>query len=108
MKAMILAAGLGERMRPLTDDLPKPLLQVAGKSLIEHQIERLVAGGISDIVINHFYRGDMIEDCLGDGSRLRASIRYSRESIRLETAGGIIKALPLLRDDSFLVVNADV
>jgi MurNAc alpha-1-phosphate uridylyltransferase len=108
MKAMILAAGLGKRMRPLTDNLPKPLLQVLEKSLIEHQIERLVTNGIHQIVINHFYHGDKIEEQLGDGSRYGASIRYSRETDRLETAGGIIKALPLLEDDCFLVVNADI
>ncbi|MCB1672059.1 MAG: nucleotidyltransferase family protein [Gammaproteobacteria bacterium] len=108
MKAMILAAGLGERMRPLTDELPKPLLKVVGKSLIEHQIERLASSGIDQIVINHSYLGDKIEAHLGDGSRLGAVIRYSPEPLRLETAGGIIKALPLLQDDSFVVVNADV
>lgn len=108
MKAMILAAGLGNRMRPLTDNLPKPLLEVAGRSLIEHQVRRLVDNGISDIVINHHYRGEQIEQHLGDGSRLGAVISYSREPVRLETAGGIIKALPLLQDDCFVVVNADV
>ena len=108
MKARILAAGLGKRMRPLTENLPKPLLKVAGKSLIQHQIERLVANGIHDIVINHYYHGDQIESHLGDGAWLGASIQYSRESTRLETAGGIIKALPLLEDDCFVVVNADV
>ncbi len=108
MKAMILAAGLGKRMRPLTDSLPKPLLQVGDDSLIEHQIQRLVDSGIREIVINHFYHGDKIELRLGDGSQLGANIRYSRETVRLETAGGIIKALPLLEDDCFVVVNADV
>lgn len=108
MKAMILAAGLGKRMLPLTENLPKPLLQVAGKSLIQYQIERLVANGIHDIVINHCYHGDQIESHLGDGARLGASIQYSRETLRLETAGGIIRALPLLEDDCFVVVNADV
>lgn len=108
MRAMILAAGLGKRMQPLTADLPKPLLKVGGKSLIEHQIERLVAGGVTGIVINHFYLGDMIEKLLGNGSRYGTSISYSKEPIRLETAGGIIKALPQLKDDCFLVVNADI
>ena len=108
MRAMILAAGLGKRMRPLTADLPKPLLSVGDKTLIEHQIERLVAAGITDIVINHFYLGGMIETLLGKGARYGASISYSREPIRLETAGGIIKALPKLEDDCFLVVNADI
>ena len=108
MRAMILAAGLGKRMRPLTADLPKPLLKVGDKTLIEHQIERLVAAGITHIVINHFYLGGMIEDLLRKGSKYGASISYSREPIRLETAGGIIKALPKLEDDCFVVVNADI
>ncbi|MEX0965199.1 MAG: nucleotidyltransferase family protein [Pseudohongiellaceae bacterium] len=108
MRAMILAAGLGKRMQPLTADLPKPLLKVAGKSLIEHQIERLVAGGITGIVINHFYLGGKIVELLGNGSKYGAAISYSREPIRLETAGGIIKALPQLKDDCFVVVNADI
>ncbi len=108
MRAMILAAGLGKRMQPLTANLPKPLLKVGDKSLIEHQIERLVAGGVTGIVINHFYLGSMIEEALGDGSRYGVEIQYSREAIRLETAGGIIKSLPMLKDDSFIVVNADI
>lgn len=108
MRAMILAAGLGKRMQPLTAAIPKPLLKVGDKTLIEHQIERLVAGGVSGIVINHFYLGSMIEEALGDGSRYGVEISYSREPIRLETAGGIIKSLPRLKDDSFIVVNADV
>ena len=108
MRAMILAAGLGKRMQPLTANLPKPLLKVAGKTLIEHQIERLVAGGVSGIVINHFYLGGMIEELLGNGSKYGTSISYSREPIRLETAGGIIKALPKLEDDCFIVTNADI
>lgn len=108
MRAMILAAGLGKRMQPLTADLPKPLLKVGDKTLIEHQIERLVAGGITGIVINHFYLGGMIEELLGNGSKYGTSISYSREPIRLETAGGIIKALPQLQDDCFVVVNADI
>lgn len=108
MQAMILAAGLGKRMRPLTDELPKPLLKVGEKTLIEHQIERLIAGGVTGIVINHFYLGNMIENLLGNGSRYGIPISYSREAIRLETAGGIIKALPQLKDDCFIVVNADI
>ena len=108
MRAMILAAGLGKRMQPLTANLPKPLLQVRGKPLIEHQIEKLVAAGVSGIVINHFYLGDMIEAVLGDGSRFGVEISYSQESTRLDTAGGIIKSLPQLHDDSFIVVNADI
>lgn len=108
MRAMILAAGLGKRMQPLTANLPKPLLKVGDKTLIEHQLERLVASGITGIVINHFYLGEMIRDLLGSGSQYGASINYSKEAIRLETAGGIIKALPKLKDDCFLVVNADI
>jgi len=108
MRAMILAAGLGNRMQPLTADTPKPLLQVGGKSLIEHQIEKLVAAGISDLVINHFYRGAQIVEALGNGSRYGARITYSKEPIRLETAGGIIKSLPALQDDSFIVINSDI
>jgi len=108
MRAMILAAGLGKRMQPLTAKLPKPLLKVGEKTLIEHQIERLVAAGISGIVINHFYLGGMIEEVVGNGSKYGTSISYSREAIRLETAGGIIKALPQLKDDCFVVVNADI
>ena len=108
MHAMILAAGLGRRMQPLTANLPKPLLLVGGKPLIEHQIEKLVVAGVSAIVINHFYLGDMIEAALGDGSRFGVEISYSREAIRLDTAGGIIKSLRQLQDDSFIVVNADI
>ncbi len=108
MKAMILAAGLGTRMSPLTDTTPKPLLKVGGKALIEWHLLNLVDAGIRDIVINHFHLGEKIEQALGDGSKYAARISYSRESVRLETAGGIIKALPLLEDESFIVVNADV
>jgi MurNAc alpha-1-phosphate uridylyltransferase len=105
---MILAAGLGKRMRPLTDNLPKPLLRVGGSALIEHQIERLVRSGVRQLVINHHYMGDKIEALIGDGSRYGAQVAYSVEEVRLETAGGIVKALPLLRDPCFVVVNADV
>jgi MurNAc alpha-1-phosphate uridylyltransferase len=110
---MILAAGFGTRMRPLTDNCPKPLLAVAGKPLIVHHIEKLVALGISDIVINHAYLGQMIEDALGDGSQWGCKIHYSAESEALETGGGIYKALPLLTknvssDEPFLLVNGDV
>ena len=107
-RAVILAAGLGKRMRPLTANLPKPLLKVRGKPLIEHQIEKLVAAGVSGIVINHFYLGDMIEAAVGDGKRFGVEISYSRETTRLDTAGGIIKSLSQLQDDSFIVVNADI
>jgi MurNAc alpha-1-phosphate uridylyltransferase len=108
MKAMILAAGRGERMRPLTDHTPKPLLQAGGKPLIEWHIERLVRAGITDLVINHAHLGAQIEQALGDGSHFGATIRYSDEGTALETAGGIAFALPLLGDEVFAVVNGDV
>jgi MurNAc alpha-1-phosphate uridylyltransferase len=105
---MILAAGRGERMRPLTDHTPKPLLQVGGKPLIVWHIERLVRAGITDLVINHAHLGIQIEQALGNGSRFGASIRYSDEGKALETAGGIAYALHLLGDAPFAVVNGDV
>ena len=108
MKAMILAAGRGERMRPLTDTQPKPLLKVAGKSLIEYHIEALVKVGVTELVINHAWLGEMIEAQLGDGSRYGAEIIYSKEDQALETAGGIIKALDLLGEEPFIVVNGDI
>lgn len=108
MRAMLLAAGLGRRMQPLTANIPKPLLRVGDKTLIEHQVCNLVRAGVRDIVINHFYYGEQIEALLGDGSRLGAAIQYSRETVRQETAGGIIAALPLLKDDCFIVANADI
>ncbi len=108
MKAMILAAGRGERMRPLTDTTPKPLLPVAGKPLIIHHIERLAAAGIRQLVINHAHLGDLIEARLGDGSAWGLQIRYSPEETALETGGGIFRALPLLGEAPFLVVNGDV
>ena len=108
MKAMILAAGKGERMLPLTANTPKPLLLVNGKSLIQHQIERLASNGIKDIVINHAYLGGQIEEALGDGHQLGVNIEYSAEDEPLETAGGIIKALGLLGTEAFVVVNADI
>lgn len=108
MRAMILAAGRGERMRPLTDHTPKPLLSVGGKPLIQWHIERLVNSGIVDIVINHAWLGEKIEAALGDGRALGAHLHYSAESIALETAGGIANALPLLGDQPFLVINGDV
>lgn len=111
-KAMILAAGRGERMRPLTDTQPKPLLKVGGKSLIEHQLIRLTSAGFRKIVINHAYLGEMIEAALGNGGRYGVNIQYSHEPVVLETAGGIANAMPLLTTDAqdrpFLVVNADV
>ncbi len=108
MRAMILAAGRGKRLRPLTDHTPKPLLCVGGKPLIVHQIERLVTAGISELVINHAYLGQQIVDALGDGQPWGARIRYSAEQTALETGGGIYRALPLLGNAPFLVVNADI
>ena len=107
--AMILAAGRGERMRPLTDATPKPLLRVRGKPLIEFHVERLVQAGIESIVINVAWLGSMIREYLGDGSHYGVSIHYSEESPQaLETGGGIYRALPYLDSDAFLVVNGDV
>ncbi|MCP2039934.1 MurNAc alpha-1-phosphate uridylyltransferase [Neisseria sp. HSC-16F19] len=109
MKAMILAAGRGERMRPLTDTCPKPLLQVGSEPLIGHHLRRLRAAGFSDIVINHAWLGAQIEAALGDGSAYGVHIAYSPEGAQgLETAGGIATALPLLGDAPFVVVNGDV
>lgn len=108
MKAMILAAGRGERMRPLTDHTPKPLLKVGGKPLIAWHLERLAAAGFEEVVINHAHLGAQIEAALGDGSQLGMRIRYSPEKVALETAGGIANAMPLLGDAPFLVVNGDV
>ena len=108
MKAMILAAGRGERMRPLTDHTPKPLLKVGGRALIEYHLCNLVQAGISDIVINHAHLGDQIEASLGDGRRFGARIRYSAEHEALETGGGIRQALPLLGEAPFIVINGDV
>lgn len=109
MKAMILAAGRGERMRPLTDHTPKPLLPAAGKPLIEHTLTQLAGAGFTDVVINHAHLGQQIETYLGDGRQFGVTIRYSREGeTALETAGGIINALPLLGNEPFLVVNGDI
>ena len=108
MKTMILCAGRGERMRPLTDHQPKPLLEVGGRTLIEWHIERLRQAGLRDIVINHAWLGAMIENALGDGRRLGVRITYSPEATALETAGGIAQALPLLGAAPFLVVNGDI
>lgn len=107
--AMILAAGRGERMRPVTDHTPKPLLEVRGKPLIQYHIERLAHAGIVEIVINLAWLGSMIRDYLGDGSRFGVRIAYSEETPRaLETAGGIFRALPRLGPAAFLVLNGDV
>ena len=108
MKAMIFAAGRGERMRPLTDTCPKPLLKVRGRPLIAWHIVNLVRAGIADIVINHAHLGQMIEDTLGDGSKFGARIRYSAEGTALETAGGIAKARHLLDDQPFVAVAGDI
>jgi MurNAc alpha-1-phosphate uridylyltransferase len=105
---MILAAGLGKRMRPLTDNTPKPLLVVAGKPLIVYHIEALVAAGVTDIVINHAYLGEQIVQALGNGENFAANIVYSAETEPLETGGGIVKALPLLGDEPFILCNGDV
>ena len=107
MKAMILAAGRGERMRPLTDHAPKPLLKVGGKPLIVWHIENLSKAGFKEVVINHAHLGVQIEAYLGDGSEWGVSIQYSAEETALETAGGIANALPLLGAAPFLVVNGD-
>jgi MurNAc alpha-1-phosphate uridylyltransferase len=106
--ALILAAGRGERLRPLTDHLPKPLLTAGGRTLIERQVERLARAGFTELVVNHAHLGEMIEAALGDGTRFGARIRYSAESPALETAGGIVKALPLLPRDPFVVVSSDI
>ena len=109
MKAMILAAGRGERMRPLTDHTPKPLLQTAGKPIIEYTILQLAAAGFTDMVINTAHLGEQLPATLGNGERWGVNIRYSHEGKQaLETAGGIIHALPLLGDEPFLVVSGDI
>ncbi len=109
MRAMILAAGRGERMRPLTDKMPKSMLEVSGKPLIQYHVENLVRAGIVDIVINHALFGEQLEAYLNDGKTLGASITYSAEGDQpLETAGGIVRALPLLGDKPFVTVNADI
>jgi len=105
---MILAAGRGERMRPLTDTLPKPLLNVGGKMLIEYHLEKLKAAQITDVIINHAWLGEKIEQALGDGTKYGLNIHYSSEDEALETAGGIINALPLLGREAFIVINGDI
>jgi N-acetyl-alpha-D-muramate 1-phosphate uridylyltransferase len=106
--AIILAAGRGERMRPLTDRIPKPLLCVGGKPLIVWHVEKLAAAGFARIVINHAHLGGLIEAALGDGARFGVDIVYSHETLALETAGGIAHALPLLGAAPFAAVNADI
>jgi N-acetyl-alpha-D-muramate 1-phosphate uridylyltransferase len=108
MKAMILAAGKGERLRPLTLHTPKPLVRVAGVPLIEYHLRALAAAGFIEVVINHAWLGQQIEEHLGDGARFGMSLRYSAEGEPLETGGGIFRALPLLGEEPFLVVNGDI
>jgi MurNAc alpha-1-phosphate uridylyltransferase len=110
MKAMILCAGRGERMRPLTDHTPKPLLKIHSKALVVWHIEKLASLGFKEIIINIAHLGYKIPDALGDGSKWGITLLYSDEQKNgaLESAGGIIKALPLLGDDTFLVVNGDI
>jgi len=109
MRAMILAAGRGERLRPLTDEVPKPLVDIAGKSLIEYHLEALAAAGFREIVINQGHLGDQLPLALGDGSRWGIHIHWSDEQPEaLETGGGVHKALPLLGSAPFLVINGDV
>jgi MurNAc alpha-1-phosphate uridylyltransferase len=109
MRAMILAAGRGERMRPLTDETPKPLLTVGGKPLIAYHLERLAAAGVAEVVINIAWRGAQIRAALGDGGRFGLRIVYSDEgATALETGGGIFRALPWLGSEPFLVVNGDI
>ena len=108
MRAMILAAGRGERMRPLTDLTPKVLLKVGGKPLVQWHLEKLRSAGFERVVINHAWLGAQIEQALGDGRRFGLRIDYSQEAQALETAGGIANALPLIGADPFLVVNGDI
>jgi MurNAc alpha-1-phosphate uridylyltransferase len=108
MKAMILAAGKGERLRPLTLHTPKPLVRAAGIPLIEYHVRALAAAGFTELVINHAWLGQQIEDYLGDGTRFGVRIAYSAEGEPLETGGGIFKALPLLGDQPFVLVNGDI
>lgn len=108
MKAMILAAGKGERLRPLTLHTPKPLVPVAGVPLIEYHLRALAAAGVTEVVINHAWLGAQIEAHLADGARFGLSIAYSPEGEPLETGGGILRALPLLGDEPFILVNGDI
>ena len=108
MRAMILAAGKGERMRPLTLHTPKPLIPVAGVPLIEYHLRALARAGFSEVVINHAWLGEQIEAHLGDGARFGVAIQYSPESQPLETGGGILQALKYLGDQPFVVVNGDI
>jgi MurNAc alpha-1-phosphate uridylyltransferase len=108
MKAMILAAGYGKRLRPLTDKMPKPMITVAGKPLLQHHIERLVTMGVTEVVINISWLAEQIENYFGDGSNFGINITWSKEPEPLETGGGILNALPLLGDAPFLLINGDI
>lgn len=108
MKAMILAAGLGQRMRPLTDHLPKPLLEVGGKPLLQYHLEALQVAGVENVIINLAYLGEKIRAFVGDGSRFGLQVEYSVEPEPLETGGALLRALPLLGAESFLLINGDV
>src|SRR3954464_11606317 len=108
MKAMLLAAGRGERLRPLTDHTPKALVAAGGKPLITWHLERLAASGCREVVINVSHLAQQIVDYVGDGGRFGIRVSYSREAAPLETAGGIAQALPLLGEAPFLLVNADI
>lgn len=108
MKAMILAAGLGQRMRPLTDNLPKPMLSVGGKPLLQYHLEALAKLGVSEVIINLAYLGDKIRDFAGNGEKFGLHVQYSEEPEPLETAGALLHALPLLGNEPFIVINGDV
>lgn len=108
MRAMILAAGRGQRLRPLTDGCPKPLIKINGKALIVYHIEALKAAGVQDIVINVCHLGEQIMQTLGDGSKFGVNLHYSVEALPLETGGGIVNALPLLGTEPFILVNGDI
>ena len=108
-RAMILAAGRGKRMRPLTDTCPKPMLPLAGKPLIFYHLEKLAGAGVEEVVINHAWLGEVMRDAIGDGAQFGLKVQWSAEPAGgLETAGGIVRALPLLGNDPFLVINGDV
>lgn len=108
MKAMLLAAGRGKRLGHLTDNCPKPLIKFRGKPLIAYSLEAIAAAGIKECVINVFYRGDMIQEYVGDGSKWGLKVVYSQEDKMLGTGGGVLKALPLLGADNFLLLNSDL
>lgn len=108
MRAMILAAGRGTRLQPYTDTTPKPMLNVAGRPLIEHQLEWLKAAGVAEVIINLHHLGEQIEAHVGDGRRFGMAVRYSVEDELLETGGGIVKALPLLGTEPFWILNGDI